>query len=98
MDTSFSAEDLAFQAEVREFFATEWHDSIRDGLRNPDTFREYMTAWHKKLHAKGWAAPNWPAEYGGTGWTSTQKFIFETERAMAGAQALMPFGISMVGP
>ncbi len=98
MDTSFSAEDLAFQAEVRDFFATEWHDSIRDGLRNPDTFRETMTAWHKKLYEKGWAAPNWPKEYGGTGWTSTQKFIFETERASCGAQDLMPFGLAMVGP
>jgi len=98
MDTSFSAEDLAFQGEVRDFFATEWNDDIIKGLMNPDTFRETMTAWHKKLYEKGWAAPNWPEEHGGPGWTSTQKFIFETERAAAGAQALMPFGIGMVAP
>ena len=98
MDTSFSAEDLAFRDEVREFFATEWTDDIMEGLAQPDTFRETMIRWHKKLYGKGWAAPNWPVEYGGTGWTSTQKFIFDTERAAAGAQGLMPFGLSMVAP
>jgi alkylation response protein AidB-like acyl-CoA dehydrogenase len=98
MDTSFSAEDLAFRDEVRAFFTAEWSDEIIQGLRHPDTFRETMTTWHKKLYSKGWAAPNWPEEHGGPGWTSTQKFIFETERAAAGAQALMPFGIGMVAP
>ena len=98
MDTSFSAEDLAFRDEVREFFAKEWNDNIIAGLRNPETFRETMTAWHKALYNKGWAAPNWPEEYGGTGWNSTQKYIFDYERAAAGAQSLMPFGLQMVGP
>ncbi len=98
MDTSFSQEDLAFQAEVRDFFATEWNDEVIRGLTNPETFREAMTAWHQKLYNKGWAAPNWPEEHGGPGWTSTQKFIFDSERAAAGAQSLMPFGIQMVGP
>jgi alkylation response protein AidB-like acyl-CoA dehydrogenase len=98
MDTSFSAEDLAFRDEVREFFATEWNDDIIKGLKNPETFREAMTAWHQTLYKKGWAAPNWPEEYGGPGWTSTQKYIFDYERAAAGAQGLMPFGLSMVGP
>jgi alkylation response protein AidB-like acyl-CoA dehydrogenase len=98
MDTSFSAEDLAFRDEVREFFATEWNDDIIKGLKNPETFRETMTAWHQTLYKKGWAAPNWPEEHGGPGWTSTQKYIFDYERAAAGAQGLMPFGLSMVGP
>ena len=37
-----------------------------------------------------------PEEYGGPGWTNTQKYIFDFERAAAGAQGLMPFGINMV--
>ena len=52
MDTSFSAEDIAFRDEVREFFATEWTEDIIKGLKHPDTFRDTMTVWHKKLYAK----------------------------------------------
>ena len=98
MDTSFSTEDIAFRDEVRAFFATEWNEDIIAGLANPETFRETMTAWHKKLYEKGWAAPNWPEEHGGPGWSNTRKYIFDYERAAAGAQALMPFGLGMVGP
>jgi alkylation response protein AidB-like acyl-CoA dehydrogenase len=55
-------------------------------------------AGKKKLHAKGWIAPGWPKEYGGTGWTSTQKFIYETERGLAGIPDVVPFGLKMVAP
>jgi alkylation response protein AidB-like acyl-CoA dehydrogenase len=54
--------------------------------------------WHKILHAHGWGAPSWPVEYGGTGWTATQRLIFDDECAMAGAPRLIPFGHNMVAP
>jgi alkylation response protein AidB-like acyl-CoA dehydrogenase len=41
---------------------------------------------------------NWPEEYGGTGWTPLQKFIFADEMAAVNAPAVVPFGVSMVGP
>jgi alkylation response protein AidB-like acyl-CoA dehydrogenase len=50
------------------------------------------------LYKKGWVAPAWPVEYGGTGWTSTQRFIFSEETARADCIRLMPFGLAMVGP
>ena len=50
------------------------------------------------MHDKGWIAPNWPVEYGGTGWNATQQFIYETERAAAGVRDVVPFGLKMVGP
>jgi len=98
MDTSFSAEDLAFRDEVREFFATAYSADIQAGLKNPDTYRETVITWQKILFEKGWVAPGWPKEYGGTGWTPTQKFIFDNERASAGIMDVVPFGLKMVGP
>ena len=50
------------------------------------------------MYKQGWAAPNWPVEYGGTGWTPVQKYIFANENAKANAPAIVPFGLGMVGP
>src|SRR5262249_39262845 len=54
--------------------------------------------WHRILHEKGWAAPNWPAEYGGPGLGVTSPLILTEELELAGAPALSLFGLSMVGP
>ena len=54
--------------------------------------------WHRTLHEKGWVAPNWPTEYGGPGWSITQKYIYDEESALAGAPRLISFGITMCGP
>jgi alkylation response protein AidB-like acyl-CoA dehydrogenase len=54
--------------------------------------------WHRILSRQGWVAPHWPKEDGGTGWTPTQKFIFEKECALAGAPALAILGLRLVGP
>jgi alkylation response protein AidB-like acyl-CoA dehydrogenase len=98
MDTSFSAEDIAFRDEVREFFATHYTQDLRERLANDDTFKEAVTEWQKVLQKQGWIAPGWPAEYGGTGWNSTQKFIYDSERAAAGVRDVIPFGLTMVAP
>ena len=95
MDTAYSAEDLAFRDEVRQFFDEAYTPELQKRLRSP----EYKTAiedWQRKLYDKGWVAPNWPAEYGGTGWTATQKYIYETERSLAGIPNVVPFGLVMV--
>ncbi|MBM4362262.1 MAG: acyl-CoA dehydrogenase family protein, partial [Deltaproteobacteria bacterium] len=54
--------------------------------------------WHRTLHAKGWVAPHWPKEVGGPGLDVTKRFILTQELELAGAPALSPFGLSMVGP
>ncbi|MEE4202022.1 MAG: acyl-CoA dehydrogenase family protein [Halieaceae bacterium] len=97
MDISFSPEDLAFREEVRAFFSEHFTDDLRARLSSSE-YREAIVEWQKKLHEKGWIAPNWPVEYGGTGWTPTQKYIYETERSLAGIPSTVPFGLSMVGP
>ena len=100
MDTNFSKDDLAFRDEVRSFFKEEFdHDMAKRLADNHgDDYKSSIINWQKKLYDKGWIAPSWPKEYGGTGWTDTQKFIFESERGLAGVPDVVPFGLKMVGP
>jgi alkylation response protein AidB-like acyl-CoA dehydrogenase len=100
VDIKFSAEDLAFRDEVRDFFTQEYDSSITAKFSSAagTDYKEGIVAWQKKLHAKGWVAPGWPKEYGGTDWSATQKFIFETERGLAGIPDVVPFGLKMVAP
>jgi len=101
MDMEFSPADLAFREEVRDFLAENLPDRLRDGARRtPGVFVEpdIGMEWHRILYQKGWVAPHWPKEDGGTGWTPTQKFIFEKECALAGAPALAILGLRLVGP
>lgn len=88
-----------FRAEVRQFLA----ESLTPELTKAASLgfgisRADGSSWHHKLYQKGWIAPDWPVEQGGTGWTSTQQHVFSEEMALAGAPMLMPFGLGMVGP
>ena len=100
MDTNFSKDDIAFRDEVRKFFDDEFDSTLAKNLGDGhgDNYKESIIAWQKKLYKKGWIAPNWPKDYGGTGWTDTQKFIYESERGLAGVPDVLPFGLKMVGP
>ena len=100
MDTNFSKDDITFRDEVRKFFNDEFDSTLATNLGDGhgDNYKESIIAWQKKLFKKGWIAPNWPKEYGGTGWTDTQKFIYEAERGLAGVPDVLPFGLKMVGP
>jgi hypothetical protein len=98
LDASFSTADLAFRDEVRGFFAEAYDDALQRRLAHPDSYKEAIIDWQKRLYNKGWIAPGWPVEYGGTGWDATGKYIYETERAAAGVHDVIPFGLRMVGP
>ena len=99
MDLTFTAEELAFRDEVRAFLAANVPaDTRRKVLEGHEVSREDTFRWHQILHRKGWGGPNWPVEFGGTGWDPVRQFIFEEESAAAGAPRLLPFGLKMVGP
>lgn len=69
--------------------------------RNDETIhytRAEFAEWNRLLNGKGWAAHHWPKEYGGTGWTAVERFIFEAECAQAGAPPISVFGLYLVGP
>ena len=94
MDIALAAEDLAFRDEVRNFLDTEFDAEMQAHLKSRGS--KGMVEWQKKLYAKGWVAPNWPVEHGGTGWTATQKYIWESERSLRGIPDVVPFGLVMV--
>lgn len=100
MDLDFNPEEQAFRDDVRRFLAAELPVDIRDRMRRDDAsqIRDDIVRWQKILHAKGWGAPAWPVEFGGTGWSKTQQYIFENECALADAPAQLAFGIKMVAP
>ena len=99
MNLDFSPEDLAFRDEVRSFIADSYPAVLRGKQEEGDELtKEDFLSWHKVLAKKGWVAPAWPVEYGGTGWSSTQRYIWSEETARADCIRLLPFGLAMVGP
>ena len=55
--------------------------------------------WLDRMGAKGWTAPEWPAEYGGGGLSREQAKVLGSEMRRIDAQApLASFGVWMLGP
>ncbi len=99
MELAFTPEEQKFRDEVRSFIRDNLPADIKDKVLNGKTMgREDFLRWHRLLYKRGWVAPNWPVEHGGTGWTAVQKHIFEDEIAEAGAPPVIPFGVTMCGP
>ena len=99
MNVSFTEDELAFREEIRAFFRNKFPATLREQRRKgiPLEKEDYI-GYQKLLHAEGWAGVNWPVEYGGTGWSAVQKYIFMIEAAEAYAPEIIAFGLNMVGP
>jgi alkylation response protein AidB-like acyl-CoA dehydrogenase len=99
MDLNYSAQENAFRAEVRAFLKDSLPDTLRRKvLAGIHHHRDEQVAWQQALYRKGWFAPQWPVQYGGTGWNPVQRYIWEEEYDEAGAPRILPFGPNMVGP
>lgn len=91
----------AFRAQVRAFLDTELTPDLRDATaRATSVFIDPAVTlkWQAILHGQGWAAPDWPAQFGGPGWDDMQRYVFAAECAAAGAPSLAPMGLKMVAP
>lgn len=101
MNLQWSDADLAFRDEVRAFLKDNLTDELRDAGRLMTSVyadHEASMQWQRILAKQGWAAPAWPVEYGGCGWSAAQRYIFSRERVAAGAPPLSPMGIQMCAP
>jgi alkylation response protein AidB-like acyl-CoA dehydrogenase len=99
MDLNYSAEELAFRDETRSWLEKNLPAELRDKVaRYEHLSREDLLSWHRILAKKGWVAPSWPKEWGGTGWNVVQRYIFEEELGYVGGPPLIPFGLTMCGP
>jgi alkylation response protein AidB-like acyl-CoA dehydrogenase len=98
MDLQFTPEDLAFREEVRTFLEQSYPAQLRERENRDQVTKEDFLLWQKTLHKRGWGAPSWPKPYGGTGWTATQRYIFQEECARAETLPIPPFGMNMLAP
>ena len=101
MDLTIPDHEQSFREEVRDFLARAMTPEIREaGRLTTSVFAPVKEAmdWQRILHEQGWAAPHWPREYGGTGWSVGQRTVFAEELVRAGAPPLIPMGLQMCGP
>jgi alkylation response protein AidB-like acyl-CoA dehydrogenase len=99
MDITFSEQDLQFQEEIRSGLANDFPTHVREKqLKGESLSKVDMIDFHKFLYEKNWAGYNWPVEFGGTGWSPVQIYLFLNELALAQCPTILPFGLSMVGP
>ena len=99
MRFDLTPEQRVFKEEVETFLARNLPPEVAAKVkRGASVSKEELTQWTRTLNAKGWAAPAWPVEHGGTGWNLVQRHIFDVACRAAHAPALSGFGFNMVGP
>ena len=99
MDLSFTAQERAFRAELRDFFHTAVPDRIRRKLREGlHASRDDQVESQRILNARGLAVPHWPVEWGGQDWSTIKRFILREE--LEAAPAPLPNGMNtnLCGP
>ena len=99
MDLAFTPQEQKFRADIRAWVAANLPIDISHKVHNAlHLTREDHQKWARILGSKGWLGYAWPTQFGGPGWNSVQKHLFEEECALAGAPRLVPFGPVMVAP
>ena len=98
---NLTEKEKEFREKVRNFLSSELDEELKRAVvYTTSVFVEADVAlrWQRKLYEKGWVAPGWPVEHGGTPWSPMEHYIFTLEATTAGAPELIPMGIQMVGP
>ena len=99
MQLEFTPEELAFREQVRAFIATHYPAQLRAKQdAGIELAKEDFLLWHQVLARQGWSVPAWPVEYGGTGWTPTQRHIWAEELQRADTAPIIAFSTNLVGP
>lgn len=99
MDLNFTPQEEAFRAEVQAFLKDKLPARIATKVKAGQRLSKAdQDEWHAILNERGWLANHWPEAYGGPGWGAVEKFIFDTECALAGGPRIVPFGVNMLGP
>lgn len=99
MQLQLNVKDSQFQEEVRAFLSERLDPRLSQKVKlGYPISKEEQDGWTRILNARGWAAPNWPVEVGGPGWTMLRRHLFDVELKMHHAPELQGFGFSMVGP
>jgi alkylation response protein AidB-like acyl-CoA dehydrogenase len=100
MNFSLDADHESFRREVRAFIKANLPADMAWRVRNKSYLGHHgeSVEWAKILDRKGWAVPNWPVEYGGTGWSPLKLHLFYMECQSADAPPPPAAGTHLVGP
>ncbi len=105
MDFAYEPEDEAFRSELQDWLDANLHDFIDQGEigdEHADLTARTMArrqAWQQRLHEGGWAAINWPKEWGGREATTMQNVIYSEVMAHAKTPGIYNAnGIWQIGP
>src|SRR5258708_37972865 len=98
VELKLSKDDAEFRDEVRAFIAENYPQEMRVPNPETDLTKEQSMLWHRILYQKGWIAPLWPKQYGGTGWSITPGFIWEQETSRPGTLPPLAFNVTLGGP
>lgn len=99
MDLNYSDEERAFRHQVHTWLEANLPEDLREKVASFAVLdRQDTLRWHRILAAKGWVAPHWPEEWGGTGWNVVERYIFEEECGYAGAPQLSALSLMMCAP
>jgi alkylation response protein AidB-like acyl-CoA dehydrogenase len=99
MAIALTPDELAFRDEVRAFFRAKLPADLARRVRDHGHVRaDEHVAWQKTLHAQGWFAPGWPVEFGGTGWSPRQQYVYDEEYHAAAAPLVISFGRDLLAP
>ena len=91
--------DEAFRSEIQEFVSKHCPPDIKEIMAlNRKLSREPWQRWQKILFERGWGAPNWPVQYGGTGWNTRQQAIFSEVLAENDCPPQYHHGLRHIGP
>lgn len=99
MNLNLTEDEQRFRAEVRLFFERDYPRDILEKIRRGQRLtREDHVVSQQALQSRGWFGISWPAEFGGPGWTPTQRYLFAEELERAGAPDIIPMAVIYVGP
>ncbi len=91
-----SNEDALFRTEVQNWLEKNLPNKLRGWSTRPPP--ELIRPWHKKLFEKGWIAPHWPTEFGGSDMALNQRLILQEELGRIGAPVLSRQALNHIGP
>ncbi|MCB1464113.1 MAG: acyl-CoA dehydrogenase family protein [Nitratireductor sp.] len=102
MDFTWTAEDAAYRARVRNFLDRElpdnWDEIARHGPGSPEQ-TEFSLEFCPKLAAEGLLVPHWPEEWGGAARPPWEHFILGEEMWRVGEpRGAQYMNVNWIGP
>lgn len=99
MDLTIPPAAETLRQQMRDFLRENLPPELaRATLYGQKIPKEGHQRWQRILEKKGWLAPSWGKEWGGTGWGPLERFLWDEESALAGAPRANIPSLDLLGP